>query len=102
MFGQRLPVRKSIQVQNLENGKLKTLHAGKYSFQVVGTAPKGSIRVKVFNKDGEPVPGDWVTIEWNVRNGTNTELAAKSLELMKKLDAVEGIIDSCRAKQKKI
>lgn len=99
-LGRKLPVNKSIYVYNLNTGREILLNARKdYEIQVSGFGPRNSIRVNVFDKDGNQIPGDFITLASNVTQGTEALAAQEALSALEKIRAAGDIQKYCRPGQ---
>ncbi len=97
VLGSKFPIKKSIFVYNVDNGQETMLRSNEdYSIQVSGYGPRGSIRVNVFNKDGEQLPGDFITIAKNVEDGTASAMAVKALSAIEEIQKAGDITPFCR------
>lgn len=97
VLGAKIPIKKSIYVYNLNDGQERMLRANEnYSIQVSGYGPRQSIRVNVFNSQGEQLPGDFITLPSNVTAGTDSALAAKALNAIKEIQNAGDITPFCR------
>lgn len=84
---EKLPITKSIRVYDTDTGRERWLREGQgYTIRPVGFGPRNSIRVKVYNNEGLEVPGDFITLQANVRDGTiqnNAQKSIRALELIR-------------------
>lgn len=99
-LGRKLPVNKSIYVYNLNSGRENLLNASRdYEIQVIGFGPRNSIRVNVFDKDGNQLQGDFITLASNVTRGTEALAAQEALSALEKIRAAGDIQKYCRPGQ---
>ncbi len=97
VLGAKFPIKKSIYVYNVEDGQERMLKArDNYKIQVAGYGPRGSIRVNVFDKNDNQIPGDFITIPKNVTAGTDNAMANQALDALKEIQAAGDVAAFCR------
>lgn len=85
---EKLPITKSIRVYDTNTGKESWLKKNEgYTIRPIGFGPRNSIRIQVFDKDNNPVKGDFITLQKNVQDGTIQNNALKSIRALELIRA---------------